>query len=69
MKFNKKKKKEWRLPDEWGRILQMVLSSRDLEINPVGCGLSQILYSSPRGGCSEYTNSIQDIRLRRNLRP
>ena len=64
-------KEEWQLPDEWQRILQMVLSSRDLEINPVGCGLSQILYSSPRGGCSEYTNSVRDIHLRRrrNLRP
>ena len=29
---------EWQAPDEWWRILQMVFLSRDLEINPVGCG-------------------------------
>ena len=33
-----REKEEWQLPDDWRRIcLQMVLSSRDLEINPVGC--------------------------------
>ena len=29
---------EWQAPDKWRRFLQMVYCSRDLEINPIGCG-------------------------------